>query len=115
MGLLTESLCDFNKAIDLDQYNSIIYSNRGLVLRKLERFDDAIEDYSKELELVNDSISKIRVLNNRAYWYAKINQFDKAIEDYSVVIAEDKNNIHAYHNRGISYERIWECVKAITW
>lgn len=106
MGMLTDSLNNFNKAIDLDPYNPIIYSNRGLVMRKLEKFDDAIDDYTKELELTTELSSKIRVLNNRAYCYAKIDKFEKAIEDYTYVIAQDNKNIHAYHNRGISYERI---------
>jgi tetratricopeptide (TPR) repeat protein len=45
------SLADFDKAVKLDEKNPIIFSNRGLVNRKLERFDVAIKDYSKEIEL----------------------------------------------------------------
>lgn len=67
MGLLNESLDDFGKSIELDPTNPIIYSNRGLVLRKLEKFDEAISDYTKELELSQDVLNKTRILNNRAY------------------------------------------------
>jgi len=51
MGDLNKSLNDFNRAISLDEKNPIIFSNRGLVNRKLENFEAAIIDYSKEIEL----------------------------------------------------------------
>ena len=66
---MDKSIEDFNKAIELDTTNSIIYSNRGLVNRKLERFDYAIEDYSNEIKY--GPPSNIKAFNNRAYCYAK--------------------------------------------
>jgi hypothetical protein len=39
MGDLKNSLLDFNAAIELDDKNPIIYSNRGLVNRKLENYE----------------------------------------------------------------------------
>ncbi len=41
-----EALFDFDKAITLEGTNPVIYSNRGLVNRKMERFEAAIKDYS---------------------------------------------------------------------
>lgn len=116
MGSLNESLNDFNKAAQLDCMNPIIFSNRGLVLRKLERFQEAIADYTKELQLSGANRNKVRTLNNRAYCFAKISDFASAIKDYSLVIEEtdgEGGNVHAYHNRGISYERKEEYSKAI--
>jgi tetratricopeptide (TPR) repeat protein len=46
---MEKAIVDFDKAIELDHENSIIYSNRGLVNRKLEQFEKAIDDYSKEI------------------------------------------------------------------
>jgi len=46
---MERSLEDFDRAISLDSQNSIIYSNRGLVNRKMEKFERAIEDYTNEL------------------------------------------------------------------
>ena len=104
MGLLEEAINDFDKAVELDTENPIIYSNRGLVKRKQENFVEAIEDYALELNYGPDN--NIKALNNRAYCYAKIGQFEQAIDDYASVIDVDSKNIHALHNRGISYERI---------
>ena len=51
LGDLKKSVQDFDKAIEIDDHNPIIYSNRGLVNRKLERFEQAISDYTYEIEL----------------------------------------------------------------
>jgi tetratricopeptide (TPR) repeat protein len=50
MGDLQKSINDFDEAIKLDDKNPIIYSNRGLVNRKLERYEMAIIDYSNEIK-----------------------------------------------------------------
>lgn len=74
MGNLQQSLSDFNTALSLDDRNPIIFSNRGLVNRKLERYDEAITDYSKEIELTQNKKGlqqNIKALNNRAYCLAK--------------------------------------------
>lgn len=65
MGLLDEAIEDFNKAVELDPYNPIIYSNRGLVKRKQENFVDAIDDYTLELKFGPER--NIKAFNNRAY------------------------------------------------
>lgn len=65
-----DSLIDFDKAIALEQTNPIIYSNRGLVNRKLENFNEAIQDYSNEI--THSSLTNLKALNNRAYCYAKL-------------------------------------------
>lgn len=70
---MDKSIVDFDRAIELDQSNSIIYSNRGLVNRKLERFEKAIEDYSNEIKY--GPPNNIKAFNNRAYCYAKLGQY----------------------------------------
>jgi tetratricopeptide (TPR) repeat protein len=70
MGLMDKSLNDFNRAITLDGQNSIIYSNRGLVNRKMEKFEKAIDDYTNELKF--GPPNNIKAFNNRAYCFAKL-------------------------------------------
>ena len=84
MGRLDNSLEDFNRAISLDGQNSIIYSNRGLVNRKIEKFDMAVEDYTSELKY--GPSNNIKAFNNRAYCFAKLGKYQEAIKDYSRVI-----------------------------
>ena len=72
------SIADFNEAIKLDDKNPIIYSNRGLVNRKLERYELAIKDYSNEIKYsqVDKGISSnVKAFNNRAYCLAKLSMY----------------------------------------
>ena len=75
---------DFDRAISLDSQNAIIYSNRGLVNRKMERFEQAIEDYTNELKYGQPN--NLKAFNNRAYCFAKLGHYQEAIRDYSRVI-----------------------------
>ena len=78
---LEDSIHDFDQAIKLDNSNPIIYSNRGLVNRKMERFEGAIEDYSNEMKY--GTANNVKALNNRAYCFAKLGHYHDAINDYS--------------------------------
>jgi len=90
MGKLEHSIQDFDEAIKYDNKNPIIYSNRGLVNRKLERFDIAIKDYTNEIKYgpieASGKQGTIKALNNRAYCLAKLGRYQEAIIDYSSVI-----------------------------
>jgi len=46
MNRLEDALEDFKKALALDNKNPIIFSNMGLVLRKMEDFETASYCYS---------------------------------------------------------------------
>lgn len=46
----------------------------------MERFDDAILCYNKELECGGFNI---RTLNNRGYSFAKLGRYKEAISDYN--------------------------------
>lgn len=72
MGKLTEAIEDFKAALEIDATHPIIYSNLGLVYRKLENFEKAIECYSKELEF---SVETSKTINNRAYCFAKLKAY----------------------------------------
>jgi tetratricopeptide (TPR) repeat protein len=62
--------------------NAAAYNNRGFAWRKLGRYAEAIEDYTKSLEL---SPNNLKTLNNRGFSYAKSGNFAKAISDYNKV------------------------------
>jgi lipoprotein NlpI len=49
MNLLSDALEDFKKSLSLDTKNPIIFSNMGLVLRKMDDFETAAYCYSQEL------------------------------------------------------------------
>ena len=59
------ALQDFDWAVEMDTENAIIYSNRGLVNRKLNNFEDAVWDYTKELKF--GSPDEVKAFNYWAY------------------------------------------------
>ena len=74
-----------------------------LVYRKLDNFEKAIDNYSKELFYSKDNQ---KTHNNRAYCYAKLLKYEEAVSDYTKALSLDQKNLHALHNRGICYERL---------
>ncbi len=46
---LEKAVKDFQIALKIDNDNPIIYSNMGLVLRKIQKYDDAIHCYTREI------------------------------------------------------------------
>jgi tetratricopeptide (TPR) repeat protein len=51
MGKYDKSIQDFKEALIYDPSNTVAYSNIGIVYRKMERFEEAIEYFTKEIEL----------------------------------------------------------------
>jgi len=82
---------------------SALYKSLGFCHRKLEKFDQAVLDYTAAIAVDRQNI---RAYNNRAYCLAKLGRFSEAVDDYSTVIKLDPLNSHAYHNRGISLEKL---------
>lgn len=98
-----ESLQDFNKVLSSDPRNPIIYSNIGLVYRKMGHYEQAIKTYSNEIMFNPNSASGY---NKRGFCNAKLNQFDLAVNDYNKSLKLESTNTHALHNRGICYQKL---------
>ncbi len=50
-GKFNEALCSFEQAILLDQKNPDLWNLKGVALRSLGRYDEAIECFNKSLEI----------------------------------------------------------------
>ena len=124
MGDWKGAVADFDECLAIDQKHFSSYTNRGFCYRKLGMFKMAIKDYSRSIEL---DANYIKSYNNRAFCRAKIEDFVGAVEDYTKVIdiegrtasggsgsgsGSGSGTIHARHNRGISFEKLGEWVKA---
>lgn len=56
----------------------------------------------------------MRALTNRAYALARLARYQEAIVDYTSIIALEPLNSHAYHNRGISHDKLGQQSSAIS-
>lgn len=99
-GDYTESLDSLSKAISLDSNNANFYTNRANTYFFLKKYDPAIDDYAKSLELQPLPLT----FYNRARLYAELGKFDRAIDDYTKAIELSPQFAEAFSNRGLVYQ-----------
>lgn len=86
------AILEYNRAIDLNPKEAILYVKRGFAFFNKKNFDLALADYNKAIEI--DS-KETRAYLYRASLYEKDNKLEKAIADYQKVIELDQNNEQA--------------------
>ncbi len=76
------------------------YIERGLVLVDGGRYEEAIQEFNKAIEI---DPNNPEIYFYRGNTYADKGDSDKAIDDFTKAIQLDPTNANAYYNRGISY------------
>lgn len=83
---------------------------RGLRAKDEGRNEDAIQEYTKAIEIDPRSAA---AYNNRGNVYGDLEQYEKAIEDYNKAIELEPDDALAYNNRGIIYDDLEQYEKAL--
>ena len=86
------------------------YFYRALAYSKLRRYEEAVADCSRAIEL---DPKHSRAWNNRGVAYLDLGQPAKAVADFSRAIELDPKHAHARGNRGIAYLDLGQPAKAI--
>lgn len=81
-------------------HNALLFSNLGLVQRRLGRYEEAIDSYSYALNIAPLAVP---ILLNRAALYLELGMQDKAYVDYCQVMDVDKQNVEALLMRAYIY------------
>lgn len=89
---------------------ALVYGNRAWCYTKKEMDDQAIQDFTKSIEL--DPRPVYSVLD-RGLAYHRKGEFEKAVVDYGTALARDPNVTDAYHNRGLIFSDRGEWALAI--
>lgn len=80
------------------------YSNRGLIYSKLSKFEKALKDHNKAIEL-RPELAPAYV--NRGNTFYRLKSFEDAIEDYEKAIVLGGGPVHiALYNKGMVYLKI---------
>jgi len=82
------------------------YLTRGIILINNKRYDKAIEDLNRALDLTqgkNDKILENKIYVNRGAAYQKLTEYDAALSDYSKAISLSTKNPNVYMYRGFLY------------
>ncbi|WP_294351272.1 tetratricopeptide repeat protein, partial [uncultured Clostridium sp.] len=77
----------------------IVYSNRAGTKYGLRKYEEAIEDYNKAIEL---DVDNYRFYNRRGNAKYSLGQYEESIEDYSKAIELNPKDSVLYGNRGNS-------------
>lgn len=87
-----------NQAIDLAPDNGYFYYKRAEVLNGMKRFEEALSDYSKSIEMAEDP----NAYNSRGLIRFQLVDIAGAIKDFDDAIEKNGMYSEAYLNRGIA-------------
>jgi len=76
------------------------YINRGIAYEGKGQFDQAVDDFTKALEIDPKDAG---VYYHRGIGYVNKGQFDWAIDDFTKALEIDPKRADAYYNRAIAY------------
>ena len=133
-GNYDKAISYFNKAIELDPNNAVVYHNRGLVYFKTgsyyntEPFHKAISDFSKAIELDSNYedayYNRGLAYNNLFHHYQKLpaetfppeieDKYHEAIADFDKVLELDPKYALAYAGKGNAYYRHEDSYEGMT-
>lgn len=86
------------------------YVNRGIILNRAGRLDEALDDFDKALDR-DDGLAEAYL--NRGNTYFLMRQYDDAISDYEAALRYDlKKADVAWYNIGLAHEAKRDDVKA---
>lgn len=89
---------DYNLLIIKEPKESKHYSRRGASYMKMKKYNLAISDFSKSINIDGDAIS----FYNRGIVYDDMNDYENALQDFSKSIEINKKEKTAYFYRGVS-------------
>ena len=111
LGLATDALADFSKAIELGFKEAWVWSNRGVVYcDHLHEYDKAVADFSKAIHLKPDEAIS---WGNRGLAHSHMGQYDKAIADCSKAIELEPENALFWSHRGLAHVKLADFAAAL--
>ena len=92
-----DSLLCYDKAIELNPKYALAYYNRGIVLNKLERQEEALDSFDKAIELnPKDALAYY----NRGTVLGELERQEEALDSFDKAIKLNPKYALAYYNRG---------------
>lgn len=91
----------YTQVLSLNPNYQDAYFKRGLTYIYMKKYDLAVADYNKLLEL--NPTYYTSAYNNRGVAYKNLKEYDKAVADFTRALEMDSTNKHATKNRGDCY------------
>ncbi len=93
-----------------DYDKAAIYSNRGVSYYATGRYQNAVEDFDRAIEL---SPGDADYYNHRGAAYKKLGKPARAIQDFDSALGISENDPAIYNNRGAAYRELKEYENAL--
>jgi protein O-GlcNAc transferase len=97
------ALMYFDKALQINQINAVIFNNRGNALRDLTRLDEALKSYDEAICLKPDFVE---AYYNRGNTLKELKRFDEALKSYEEAIGLKPDYADAHYNRGVALQHV---------
>jgi predicted O-linked N-acetylglucosamine transferase (SPINDLY family) len=91
------ALMHFDKALQVNQTNAVVFNNRGNALRDLNRLDEALKSFDEAIRLQPDHVY---AYNNRGLILQDLKRLDEALKSYDEALRLKSDYAEAYCNRG---------------
>ena len=104
VGLVTSldrQIFALEKAIAADSQDFVLYMELGVLMRSLQRYEEAIAAFDNAIRL---NPSHPLAYNDRAITYTISRQYEKALADYTTAISINPQFARALNNRGSTYD-----------
>ncbi len=85
-GFPDEALLAYTKALEREPNLSRALNNRAIVFSQRSRYEDALVDYTRAIELAKEPAERDKGLYNRAVLKRKMEDYEGAIADYTSII-----------------------------
>lgn len=109
-GDSTGALEWINKALDLNRYDSDILHHRGVMLARMERYEEAEQDLDRAIYL--DPVDAGSYITRAMIRYFR-NNLNGALDDYDMSVMIDPSNVTGRYNRGNLRAQIGDDNRAI--
>lgn len=99
-GYLHSALQHYNESLRIDAGSSRAWVNRGVVLKELNRHDEATSSFQKALEIdPDDSLAYVNLGDE----LLMLKRYQEAVDQYRTALEKDPGNAAAYYSLAISF------------
>ena len=106
-----KAIANYDRAISLRPRDAALFSNRGVVLKDLKRFDEALASFDRALA-IDPRLAGAH--SNRGNALRALERYDEALASYDRALAIRPNDARAIHNRGVALYRLGQFEDALS-
>src|SRR5258706_6478487 len=108
-NLVCRLLLEKKRVLAIAPNHAEALTNRGVALRGLKRFDDALASYDRALAIKPD----VEAFNNRGNTLQDLQRFDDALASYDRALAIKPDHAEVLNNRGVALNQLERFDEAI--